>query len=400
MPLVFSFIPLVARGGPCTTQISSCQTIKTPGNYCLAADLVPQQPNQTCLYIHDAPGVRLDCQNHTIQADASAGQIPAIWIDNSPAFTLQNCTVNLAHPGGTAPVQISNSGSGPTGNFSYIQRLTVLGGGLMVNNSGGLTIAYNSFSNGVNILGGSQYSIIFNNITIAPDSQTLAPGGVYFGQPTKESIIWGNRIDGGWNGQPQWKGTDGGVIIQGFSDGWIGYNQIKNVLGCGTESVGLLERSTIIGNTYSGNIGTGALCGWYWSSLKNNEIAFNRLAADPTALSAAPPLLNYRWTSSAYIPSPDPTAAKSQIFWSNNNIHDNVATRNGAYTYDLYVDLSMAPPQSLTAVNNRMANNNLGRPSTGFNFGVLTPAKAFVDGGGNVCQLIWMQPDYPLFCNP
>lgn len=398
MKLIISLFASAIIAAGCT-PITTCQNITQTGSYCLMNDITVVGNNLTCLTATNTPGITIDCQGHSITANATYGQIPVIDIAGSPSYALKNCNVNVVNGANmsTAPIQVSGSTS--TGSNSWIQNNRVSGtsGGINIVDSGNSEVVGNVIGGPITVIGGNQYVIINNTLTNHPIPNSLTPAMINFIKPSNQSFIGWNSIDGGWDGNGVWA-TDGGIIVEGWSNGVIYQNTVRNVAGCGTEVVGSVIGSSFLNNSYVGKIGTGALCGWYWLSMIGNEFGGNIVNSLPTSLGSGVNLFNFRWTGGNYIPPPDGNTNGPWSFTSN-YFHDNVNQNPVPYVYGMYIDLSAVPYGKFTAYGNTFTNNNFGHPYTGFDFAVYLPYGSAIDGGGNVCNFEWQGGMAPFVCH-
>ncbi|NJD54397.1 MAG: hypothetical protein FIB07_16230 [Candidatus Methanoperedens sp.] len=141
------------------TQINSCTTISSPGEYILAQNIINSTAG-TCIKI-TSDNVVFDGRNHTIDGvDTFTSAVPSYGIYvNNPAETLINVTVkNLKVTDWDSGILYEGAAGGViTGNLAYSNNI-----GVYLLSSGNITLANNTANS--NIIGVSLYSSSYNTL--------------------------------------------------------------------------------------------------------------------------------------------------------------------------------------------------------------------------------------------
>jgi parallel beta-helix repeat protein len=378
--------------------IADCIQITTPGSYSLTSDIVSDNRTQACVYVHDTQDVQIDCGNHKL----TGNEYGALTIEKVIHFSLKNCTID----GGSITITRSSWGSINGNSLSWSQGAAPI---LIVNsmNVDHVVYAHNTITGAFQ----DQYS---NSVTISDNqvfgSTKFSGAGAIITSFSKHARIFGNTIDGRWNGQSRWDGQtfpfgfDDGIIADQLSDVIIENNTIRNVWDAGIEWLGSISDSIIRGNHIE-KAGVCAIGGWYSSSVWNVQFVRNE-ASDVSKMF-------YILRIGGLVPAgSDPqhtSPAETEVRFRDNVFDGNVllppfggAQGSVIPIYDKmgYTgDKSSLPDSAFNIGNNVFRNNDFGAGVEGPYFGTSPFVPALViDGGGNKCVKSWPDP-YPLACN-
>ncbi|MCX6749230.1 MAG: hypothetical protein NTW17_00595 [Candidatus Pacearchaeota archaeon] len=328
--------------------ITTCREINSPGSYILQNNLTGNDAT-SCLNIHDASQVYIDCANKTI---LSTSLIP-IEIINVTDFSLKNCRIIGLIDINWIEVQGSSNG-------------------LIMGNSFLNTTYQQSLSNDI---------IIQNNIfnwlwttRIKSASINLIHGT---GNTVKNNFVYGNGPNNIVTGIETYPfGIQYGILIQNESEDTVFENTIQNVLWCGIDTAFLSKN-----NNFSNNIiktAWGGLCGNILNSMQNNTYAYNRINNSNQLFSFAR--------------VGDLLPGENFIYFTNNNFMGNVITNVGGNIISASIMMNsisgIGRSELFIASNNTFTNNDFGFGGYYPNddhYPSIYPSSSVIDGGGNIC---------------
>ena len=384
-------------------KITSCDSIKEPGEYIMDADLIAY--GNGCINLESMNGIFIDCKGHMIKLDQenkplNEERMPILGLKNIKNFSIRSCIIKIINPS-SAPstVVISDSSDGSiSGNVFYDPN--IISDGV---DDFSISLDYTSrisFSNNV-VYGVYQQHFSTNNLIennkFLPSLKTLKqltdPIGLDHGS---NNTIIKNQIDGKWDGSDPnlHVGADDGIAFAYESGDFIGYNDIKNNWDCGIESAGLIEDTQIISNhiTNSGVCGIGA---WYWNSWKGNTVKDNivDLAPQMFLFLRAYPL----------------KAEEDAVYFIDNTFSNNRFLNPSDYISATFAFKpysgggtkgGKADTTPYVVNNNHFSDNDFNRNVRAPFFG---PSSMVFDDGGNICGEIAQgdysnQADFPLKC--
>ena len=368
--------------------IASCGEITRSGSYVLSGDLTAG-PNSTCLNIHDATNVQVDCQQHgiTIDRNNDSGLDSAVVVKNVTNYSIGNCRMIALNTSQSVSLPVLSISNSPAGT---IAANTISGGYVIISASDNLEIAHNISDTSVEVYGNNE-RIEYN--TIALSGSKIYAAALLLGNSTG-STIQANQLNGGWDGVVRGTidsqvGADDGILLESVTNAVVQNNTILNTWDCGIENTGAMVNVQLLDNQIAtaGNCGVG---GWYGESLKEVTVAGNTVTDAPT-------LFWYVRADSLY-------AGEQWIYCQDNTFSNNklVRPRLSFYTpgsgrLDFQQLPPSIPPSAVVAGNNRIAGNDFG--PFGNTFG-LFPGGSMVDGGGNSCVSDPDNPAFPLHCGP
>ena len=391
---------LVCNLPPGTIPISSCQEITKSGNYVLTNDIKSMAGN-SCINIHDADKINLNCNNHEIVAEVTDSSIDksAILISNSKNFFIGNCklqtksnTVTVPYKTSYfSPLQITDSSQGVVDNN------TIGSAAVIVRQSNDVKFLHNKFAS--YFQAHSSHYITLDGNTFRPDHIILEKGSsdnVGFDGGSDNKIL-NNIIDGAWDGSIAGNhfGADDNIVLRDEDTDVVQNNTLVNAWDCGFENAGFLYNSKIVGNTIK-NQGYCGIGGWYHNSWKNNLVDANKVAHAPTLFQI------YR--------SYGMRAQDQYIYFKDNVFSNNIFSDPSSPDYSASAsinfnylhfyttlqsnDVRLATQQDLVLGNNRFVNNDFGTASFAPS---IQPGSLAVDGGGNICRSS-LYSDFPLTC--
>jgi parallel beta-helix repeat protein len=406
---------ITASCQPISTTLMSCRTIGVSGSYTLATNISSTVPDSACLTIN-ADNVALDCAGHTL-----ATVFTAIAILPVRNVTINNCAISGTGNGyfgvidiyGSQGVSLTNSSvttSGFLGAAIHVdsaQRLTVTNCTLLATATSSTMGVYRTHQ--VAITGGRITAqapsdlpgIAFSsdsssNITLANNLLTSAGSPAY-------SVVWlvdggsntirNNQIDGSWNGDPGTlgqQGADDGIVLISEHGDTVQANTVSNVWDAGFESISALTNTLIAGNTFT-NTGFTGIGAYYGTSWVGNKILGN-------SVSASPSLAYIMFVRNCPGVGDCPADSVTTILFQGNTFRGDslrnpvtlapsLRGRIPASVVINFSGLNEQPhplPLPFAASNDTIAGEYL--PSSLPSF-YLAPAAAFVDGGGNVCNV-------------
>jgi parallel beta-helix repeat protein len=388
---------LLAPAAP-AKPIAGCIQIITPGSYSLPSDIVSDNRTQACVYVHDTQDVQIDCGNHKLTGNGYG----ALTFENVSHFSLKNCTID----GGSIAITKSSWGSISRNSLSWSQGATQM---LIVNsmNSDHVVYAHNTIAGAFQDRYSDSATISDNQVF---GSTTFSGAGGIITSFSKHARIFGNTIDGGWNGQSRWDGQtfpfglDDGIITDHVSDVVIENNTIRNVWDAGIEWVGSISDSIIRGNHIE-KAGVCAIGGWYASSVWNVQFVRNE-ASDVSRMFY---ILRIGGLAPAGSDPQHPLPAETEVRFLDNVFDGNVLlppfSGAGGTFIPIYNkmgyagDKSALPDSAFNIGNNVFRNNDFGASVAAPDFGTgpFVPGLV-VDGGGNKCSPMLLE-QYPLKCN-
>lgn len=373
-------------------KITSCNSIMGAGSYTMDKDL--NATGNGCLDIQNVNDVHIDCGGHSIILDQQSkplteGRKPLLGLKNVKNFSVVSCNFKVINPS-PAPsiVTIEDSSDGTISNNTFYDPNITSSGvddfSIIIDRSTRIKFSSNTVY-GVYQQHYSNNNIVENN-TFAPTLKTLKQlvdvidsfNGSY-------NTIRNNTIDGKWDGSdPNLKiGADDGIVLGDESYDTVQNNKIKNNWDCGIETIGLIQNSTISGNTIlnSGICGIGA---WYYNSWKTNLVADNTIDSAPKmfyfyrayALRSGENAVYFTDNTFRGNSFLNPTQGVSAVF----SFHASSGGVKGGTDNTPYV-----------ASNNQFVNNNFNSKLRAPGFFPLSMA---VDGGGNICGAA-ATGDYP-----
>ena len=366
-----------AGGGPTPPPltpptISTCGEITQSGNYTLTQDV--SVPTDTCIAMHDARDVTLDCQNHTITSNSNG---IAVYISNVQNFTVKNCTIQTTGSLGGMSLYLQNSAGG------NIQNNTFMKGYVNANNSNHLQISSNSFRAHYQ-QDNSSYNQITNN-TFKNNPADPADSSIVIALNVgTNNTIQNNTLDGSWDGVDhaggwrEYTGADDGIDLYQEKQDVISGNTISNTWDCGIETSFIQD--TQITNNKINNSGICGIGGWYWNSWLHNTVDGNIVDG------AAHMFYMFRTFGFNQDQNEQIIYFKDNTFTNNTFVHQ----RNNSYLgpsgpFSSWIDFQNMPPEippsAIQIGNNIFKNNDFGQiPAP-----VIMPAGMIVDQGGNKC---------------
>ena len=195
-----------------------------------------------------------------------------------------------------------------------------------------------------------------------------------------------NTING--NSQGAGNGADDGILISNATNDVISDNKISDTYDTGIEGDNFVSHSMISGNTISdeGNYGIGA---WWYSSWLDNTVKRNTVS-DSYEI--------FEFDNYCGVPS-----GQSTVYFEGNLFNHNTFTDPKPLfgVGEMIVNVEQAQgcmPNGAPMVTsgNVLTDNNFGTTEQSV---ALAPYSAFVDGGGNVCNLSDQPVGYPIVCN-
>jgi hypothetical protein len=335
------------------THLSACSNISTSGSYVLDADVSAN--NVTCMTIHDAAAVTLDCAGHTV-AETNTNA-PVMALSNLNGFTIRNCTVN---PGAfTVGLQIDTSTGGLLSHNTFTGQAIV-----NLNSTNATTVDTNAFLPGIYQQAGSTGNTVTNNrfggITQNVCCLVNSASGA-------SNMIASNTIDGQG-------AVDDGIVVQWESKDHVDNNNVANVYDCGIETLGLIQTSTFSGNMIS-NAKTCAIGGWFNASWLGDTANGNQ------STNSGPLFEFYRINALA--------GNETAVYFQNNTFSNNTVVSLFNTPFPVYIDMAPAdaqpplPASEFVLGNNRFTNNTFGTFESYPPF--ILPVSMVVDGGGNQC---------------
>jgi Right handed beta helix region len=370
---------------PGSTIITSCGPITQSGHYVLGGNL-SAAPNTSCINMHDAHDIYLDCQQHgvTIDRRTDPGNDSAIVVTNVINYSISNCTLTALNTTGTASLATLSVVNSPQGAITT----NTFSGGYVAFSSSDLQIARNT-SDAPFYVAGNNEKIEDNTIVLKP-SQTY-PAVLALGNSgnSSGSMVQRNVFNGGWDGvagqsPPFPVGADDGILLNNVSNTVVQNNTVLNAWDAGIENAGPMVNVQILNNQIT-TVGTG-IGGWYGDSLSNVTLTGN------TVTDASNLFLFFR--------AGGLVAGETSIFFVNTNVTNNKLVQprmsSSMNNWFDFLDLpSGIPVSAVVSGNNKFANNDFG-PG---NPPRLLPAGSIVDGGGNIC-VPDATPGFPLHCIP
>ena len=367
-------------------MITQCETITTPGSYVLGDDL---SSGPTCLSILNAHNVRLDCAGHTITSTRNT-VTGVIDIESSDNISLTDCSSAqppIVEPDGyvihPADMLINNCQQVRV-TQSHIESIDVSGlqNGLF---SGNQITGYYRQMNASGVTVSNNSVTVYGNSTGA--AGIIADGG-------QDNQILNNFIDGSWNGDPDSElGADDGIVVQGENGDTVTGNTIQNVWDLGIEPdnsmTDTLIANNIIRHCNVGAIGSYKLTSWYGNTIANNQ------ASD------VPELFDIFFQTLPPPPAPTTIYFQNNSFSNNSmsfqRVTNNIPGPGGSISFDYFnptLNPGTSPLYTFISGNNVMMGNNFDSAAAA---PYLSPAEAFVDGGGNICQ---PGPNTVIACHP
>ncbi|MEK7662018.1 MAG: right-handed parallel beta-helix repeat-containing protein [Patescibacteria group bacterium] len=373
-------------------KITSCSSITEAGSYTMDKDL--NVTGNGCLDIKNVNDVIVDCGGHAIILDQqnkpnNEAIKPLLGFNNVKRFSVTSCNFKVVNPSPVpSTVVIENSSDGFILNSTFYDP-TVTSNGLDVFSIILDRTTRVKFSG--NIVYGIYQQHYSNNNTIENNTfsptlktlkQILVPVGMDHGS---HNIVRNNIIDGKWNGSdPSLQfGADDGIEFADESYDTIQQNKIKNNWDCGIETDGLIQNSTISGNTIinSGICGIGA---WYNNSWKGNIIANNIIDSSPKIF--------YFFRLYALRPSESAVYFTDNIFRGNSFLNP---TQDVSAVFSFHAsgggEKGGIDNTPYIASNNQFVNNNF---NSKLRAPFFNPPSMAIDGGGNICGTI-AGGDYP-----
>jgi hypothetical protein len=395
-----------------TARLASCRDITTSGRYVLDRDLTSDRVDATCLAIHDAIDVSLDCNGHTITG------FPAVALERVQGFRVEDCRLASVAAGPIVGLDPARPTSGVLrirdSADGIVTRVAVGPPDVLVIDAERLTVTeseldtvYSQFA--------SQHVRVANNRMTNP-FRNNSIGGVYSSSYGTANEVVGNTIAGGWDGASSSvpgvppNGADDGILLFDEHDAYVAENVISDVFDCGIETVGLSAGSTFARNRIR-NAQFCGIGGWHWSSVRDDVFASNTVVGSCFLFAfyrqhGFRPQLVF---PSITIPADDKVYFERNTF-DENRIEDVTPDCNQyAATIPIFDRMAFngtlgGPAERVPGaadfalVDNVFRNNNFGTMTDPVWFGDgAVVAGLVIDGGGNRCR----QPtasDYPLRC--
>jgi hypothetical protein len=384
--------------------ISSCGAIASGGSYVVTQNLSSQ--NTTCLNIHDASNVTLDCGGHSIATGYifGSGANAAIVFNNVKGFTLKNCTASSVSQM-TSSVGVLNSSNGIIQNNSFATNNSLNWGfyGVSLSSSSATTVNKNTVTGGSIFLVGSSSNVITSNTVVNP----LTSLNIFslVGENGSQNTFSNNTVDGGFvpgSTTGVTNGVDDGIVIADESSDTITGNTLSRFFDCGIETFGYIQNTSITKNTINNSIyGIGE---WYNGSWLNNTVSDNVLNNSSGEIFMlydffqAPPQQAVYFQNNTFTGNriTNPVLTPNTPTWQHSfstyvyyipQYYDNA-------THQYYPFPSNIP---LITSNNVFTNNNFNIDYTNPYF---SPVAMVIDGGGNICSSIggYVNNEYALQC--
>ncbi len=360
-------------------SLSGCTTITQSGNYTLANDI--HNAPGTCITVR-ASDVHLDCQGHSIFPDTSNFILPVISIEGVNNFSIASCSITYNEDALRVLIDIKNSSQG------LIHKNNFMLGQVNAERSSFLTVSSNLFNKSIYQQRNTTDSSIKQNQFIAPTGDIVLGANIYstFGA---RNLIQENTVDGKWDGVVaqnfnDYVGADDGIVISDESDDIVTGNKTNNQWECGIETTGLIQNILISNNSVT-NAGLAGICGWHWSSWKENTVSGNNV-------SHAPRIFNFHHEN-------DLLPGQEYIYFINNRFTNNVLRNPINPAFNEYFDLGRiygrVTKESYVVGGNIFTNNDFSVEVQPPNF---IPPNLAVDGGGNICKTVLSALTPPLRC--
>lgn len=350
-----------------------------PGYYILTVDI--DTSGAACMNIHDTQSVTLDCNGHRIMADN--GFTP-LMVQNVTAFALTNCSV-------------TNQGTTVSG--------TVTAYGLDIETGADIALTYNNIA-GIKVYNVSRGDVsnnqivgyyeqfnshevtISQNTVVAVADELFLLAGIELDEGHNNQVLK-NAMDGKWNGMTfdnllKFTGWQQGILLSKEAGDLISENDIQNVWDAGIGAIYSLVNTTISMNSIHHTLGSAievsSYIDWQGNQVLNNQ-------SDDVA-----ELLTIRYTEQAGFPAPPTVHFENNYFVGNGVAH---VSGTDFFHYGSRSEITIKPVESVQLLvdNNVLEDNNFGQYAP-----ALTPAKGFIDGGGNVCQTA--TDGSPITCHP
>lgn len=326
---------------------------------------------------------------------------------------INNCIVHATNnPHYSSPVVVqyspaatlpfSTSPANPyCGSCSLVFNVSVDVGGIAVSSSNNLPAIGNTLGGTLSFSASSGVvytnHAIGNSITLPSPHSVNVPSLIAFIGSSTGSVITANVLDGGWDGTGgASQATDDAIVTEGlFVNGIISNNTMRNVYDCGYENAGLVQGTKIFGNQISGHVGNCAFGGWYWSSLLNNEFysnVFSPLVGQTGGGQYYAAFFSYQTGTQAGWMPPD-WDPSSPLYFQGNSFHDNIYSKPAnpnPYSYDVYINIAGPLSVPFYGGGNTFTNNNFSYLTSGFDFIEVYGIGPVTDGGGNVCNVLFM----------
>ena len=333
----------------------------------------------------------MDCKDHLISSDISTSRNltdSPVRINKIQNFTVKNCrlqTLNPARGRYGSPIAVIESSNGILTNTEFGATL------VSVYKSSNILFSNSHFNSTVQ-LGDSQNITIKNNSFKTPTGYYDAPGIIVANNDVGDAYL-DNDMGGGWDGNPSTQGgsADDGIVLGNSLETKIINNNIYNVWDCGVENTQKMENATISNNRIT-NAKVCGIGGWYGNSWKNNIVSGNLVDKSGKLM------LIYR---------PDRMINGEQFVYFKDN-----KFINNKFTNPLYQNTTAGQidfenfgnsgsgteiiASKVITSNNYFQNNDF---NSQLKAPDLSPASAFVDGGGNVCgALSSVNTSVPIKC--
>jgi len=389
--------------------IDSCLEMTVSGSYYLTQNI--KSNNGTCLYIHDASDIHIDCKNYIIQGEKykSATKYSteskgdhAIFLKNVNNFSISSCNLETS---GYIPLEIDNSKNGDIKNNNIGKFYARSDSSSNLNFENNKFSWYEqSYSNNVVMRNNTFYPEIDKNLGI-----NVIPSIIISNFGSGNQFI-NNEIDGRAEGIfEKQEYADDGIVLEDENNDLIQGNNIRNVWDCGIETEGIVSNTKITGNSIK-NAGICGIGGWYHNSLKDTTIKENVVQDTPLLFSfyRVYGLRPAGWDKKKIMPADDNVYFSNNYFIGNKLIEPRVSSGKWSSEFKMILPAYLSGITSerypndaeMIVKNNYFQDNDFG---TELKAPWFYPLSTATDLGGNKCGSTESKEggeiiNYPLSC--
>ena len=351
--------------------ISSCQSITTPGNYIVTADLVVS--SSPCLNIHDTganTSTTVNCQGHSITNNTGSGY--ALTAVNVPSFSLSNCTFTNSTHLYTIFVSASPHAS--------LADLTLNSASIEVfSGCDYASITHNALTRGsISVYGGAQQNVtVDHNVLNLNSIGAPLTAGIVVADADAATVSW-NTMQGDLKGACSTANascTDDGILViaspgRVISGANVHDNTISNIYDSGIEFVGV-SANVRVENNHISHAGYSGVGGWWGFSMRSGIIANN-------VVDDCPSLFVFSYFAGLGYPQ-----AQIIDFYKVQITNNSLTHARSVAWVNNFFDFSAYASATQNVFDDELAGNDFGGPVDG-KIGFSVPS-GFTDGGDNVC---------------